>query len=131
MKKITILVLLFCNFSSVATQLIYTPVNPAFGGNYLNGSYLLSNASAQNNHNSGSSYEPPSALERMSTSLESRLMSQLFNDAINGQEGYLKTQDFEINVVNHDGMLVVHITDLTTGETTVLEVGQHPTDGGS
>ncbi|GIU23584.1 curli production assembly protein CsgF [Shewanella colwelliana] len=106
-----------------ATQLIYTPVNPNFGGSYLNGSYLLANASAQNDHKGGSGYTPPTALERMASSLESRLMSQLFNDAANGGEGYLKTTDFEIQVVNEDGMLLVHITDLVTGETTVIEVG--------
>ena len=112
-------------FSVNATQLIYTPVNPNFGGSYLNGSYLLANASAQNDHtgSSGSSYVAPTALERMASSLESRLISQLFNDATNGQEGYLKTTDFEINVVNEDGTLLVHITDIATGETTVIEVG--------
>ncbi|ASJ98649.1 curli assembly protein CsgF [Shewanella marisflavi] len=111
------------SLNSQATQLIYTPVNPNFGGSYLNGSYLLANASAQNDHKGGSGYTPPSALERMASSLESRLMSQLFNDAANGGEGYLKTTDFEIQVVNEDGMLLVHITDLLTGETTVIEVG--------
>ncbi len=106
-----------------ATQLIYTPVNPNFGGSYLNGSYLLANASAQNDHKTSSGYVAPTALERMASSLESRLMSQLFNDAANGGEGYLKTTDFEINVVNEDGTLLVHITDIVTGETTVIEVG--------
>ncbi|MGS0676765.1 curli assembly protein CsgF [Shewanella sp. 0m-4] len=109
--------------SSHATQLTYTPVNPNFGGSYLNGSYLLSNASAQNKHTGGSSYVPPSALDRLASSLESRLMSQLFNDAANGGEGYLKTDDFEIQVVNQDGALLVHITDVVTGETTIIEVG--------
>lgn len=109
--------------SAKATQLIYTPVNPNFGGSYLNGSYLLSNASAQNKHTGGSSYVPPTALDRLASSLESRLMSQLFNDAANGGEGYLKTDDFEIQVVNQDGTLLVHITDVVTGETTIIEVG--------
>lgn len=36
--------------SAVASQLIYTPVNPSFGGNPLNGSYLLNKAQAENNH---------------------------------------------------------------------------------
>ncbi|WP_420833489.1 curli assembly protein CsgF [Shewanella pneumatophori] len=117
------LALLFFGTSVHATQLIYTPVNPNFGGSYLNGSYLLSNASAQNKHTGGSSYVPPTALERLASSLESRLMSQLFNDAANGGEGYLKTDDFEIQVVNEDGALLVHITDVVTGETTIIEVG--------
>ncbi|MBR9727192.1 curli assembly protein CsgF [Shewanella intestini] len=123
-KLILISALLTFSASSMATQLVYTPVNPNFGGSYLNGSYLLQNASAQNEHTGGGSgYVAPTALERLASSLQSRLMSQLFNDAANGGEGYLKTDDFEINVVNEDGSLLVHITDLLTGETTVIEVG--------
>ncbi|WP_394498383.1 curli assembly protein CsgF [Shewanella sp. ENK2] len=118
-------ILLLFSVECLATQLIYQPVNPAFGGSYLNGSYLLANAAAQNDHqsSSGSGYTPPTALERLASSLESRLMSQLFNDAANGGEGYLLTDDFEINVVNEDGALIVHITDILTGETTIIEVG--------
>jgi len=127
MKKITLIGSGLCvclmGGSVSATQLIYTPVNPNFGGSYLNGSYLLANASAQNDHKNSSGYVAPTALERMASSLESRLMSQLFNDATNGKEGYLKTTDFEINVLNEDGVLMVHITDIATGETTVIEVG--------
>ncbi|QLE85273.1 MULTISPECIES: curli assembly protein CsgF [Shewanella] len=126
MKKLIIVSALGLSISAscaFATQLVYTPVNPNFGGSYLNGAYLLANASAQNDHNNGSGYTAPTALERMASSLESRLMSQLFNDAANGGEGYLKTNDFEIQVVNEDGMLLVHITDILTGETTVIEVG--------
>lgn len=130
MKKLILpIVISVASFPLMATQLIYTPVNPAFGGSYLNGSYLLANASAQNEHQGGSSYTPPTALERLASSLQSRLMSQLFNDAANGGEGYLKTDDFEINVVNEDGSLIVHITDLLTGETTVIEVGGIVGDG--
>jgi len=36
--------------SAMASQLIYTPVNPSFGGNPLNGSFLLNKAQAENNH---------------------------------------------------------------------------------
>lgn len=115
---------LFFSGTVAATQLVYTPVNPNFGGSYLNGSYLLANAAAQNDHQGeGSGYVAPTALERLSSSLESRLMSQLFTDAANGGEGFLKTDDFEINVVNEDGLLLVHITDVLTGETTIIEVG--------
>ncbi|GGP50019.1 curli production assembly protein CsgF [Shewanella algicola] len=124
MKKIIALMSVsFFSLPMFATELVYTPVNPSFGGSYLNGSYLLSNAAAQNKYQGGSSYVAPTALDRLASSLQSRLMSQLFNDAANGAEGYLKTDDFEINVVNEDGSLLVHITDLLTGETTIIEVG--------
>jgi curli production assembly/transport component CsgF len=124
MKKIIVPISIFLfSLQALSTELVYTPVNPSFGGNYLNGSYLLSNASAQNKHQGGAAYTPPTALDRLANSLQSRLMSQLFNDAANGGEGYLKTDDFEINIVNEDGSLLVHITDLLTGVTTVIEVG--------
>ena len=32
-----------------ATELVYTPINPSFGGNPLNGQFLLNEAQAQNN----------------------------------------------------------------------------------
>lgn len=122
-KSLMILITYTFSTACYATELVYSPVNPSFGGNALNGSYLLSNAAAQNSHKNGSGYTPPTALERLASSLESRLMSQLFNDAANGGNGYLKTNDFEIQVVNEDGTLLVHITDLATGETTIIEVG--------
>ncbi len=36
--------------TALATSLIYVPVNPSFGGNPMNGSYLLSEAQVQNTH---------------------------------------------------------------------------------
>ena len=33
-----------------STELVYTPINPSFGGSALNGSYLLNNANAQNDN---------------------------------------------------------------------------------
>ena len=41
---------LFLVHSASASELVYTPVNPAFGGNPANGNWLLANAQAQNNH---------------------------------------------------------------------------------
>jgi hypothetical protein len=43
-----------------ATELVYTPVNPAFGGNPLNGTWLLNNAQAQND------YDDPDLKDRTS-----------------------------------------------------------------
>ncbi|MBO9172249.1 curli assembly protein CsgF [Rhizobium sp. L245/93] len=40
--------------SAYASQLVYTPVNPTFGGSPQNGSWLLSQASAQGKAASGS-----------------------------------------------------------------------------
>lgn len=44
------IVLALATAPAAASQLIYTPVNPSFGGNPLNGTFLLNKAQAENNH---------------------------------------------------------------------------------
>ena len=61
-----------------ATELVYTPVNPSFGGSPLNGAWLLGSAQAQNDKKDPdaidrSIYERPSDLERLTSQLESSL----------------------------------------------------------
>lgn len=108
-----------------ATELIYTPVNPAFGGNPLNGSYLLGSAQAQNDHGSSgtaSRFSERSALDRFTDSLESRLLNQLISNIGAGNTGTLVTDDFIVDIVDQDGVLTVIVTDLATNETTEIEV---------
>ena len=45
--------------SSYASQLVYKPINPSFGGDPQNGNWLLSQASAQGKAASGSSSSSP------------------------------------------------------------------------
>lgn len=107
-----------------AGELVYTPVSPGFGGNPLNSSYLLGVANAINDHNAPQSsyYDDESALDRLTASLESRLMSQLLSDVGNGNTGQLVTDDFILNIVDSDGSLLVQITDKSTGESSTIEV---------
>ncbi len=107
-----------------ASELIYSPVNPAFGGNPLTGSYLLGTAQAQNDHGSstGSRFSDRSSLDRFASSLESRLLNQLIGDIGEGNSGTLVTQDFVVDILDEDGFLTVVITDLLTNETTEIEV---------
>lgn len=109
-----------------ASELVYQPVNPNFGGNPLNGSHLLGNAQAQNDYKdpeaSSSGYERPSDLERLTSSLQSRLLSQLLADVGAGNEGSIVTEDFAINIVDDQGVLSILIEDINTGEITQIEV---------
>lgn len=50
LKKIPYLVLLLICQSTMAGEFTYTPINPSFGGSPLNGSFLLSTATAQNDY---------------------------------------------------------------------------------
>lgn len=110
-----------------ASPLVYTPVNPAFGGNPLNGSYLLSNAQAQNDTRdpdaNRNGYQGQSTLERFMSSLESRLLGQLISDLGSGNSGRMETTDFIIDIADDGtGGLVISVQDRASGAVSVIEV---------
>ena len=113
-----------------ATELVYTPVNPSFGGSPLNGAWLLGSAQAQNDKKDPdaidrSIYERPSDLERLTSQLESSLLSELLRDAQAGETGSLTTTDFFVRAYNGDaGLLIVEITERVTGEISEIIIGQ-------
>lgn len=121
---------LFLSAGATATELVYTPVNPSFGGSPLNGAWLLGNAQAQNdtkdpNALDRSSLRGNSTLDRFTSQLESRLLSDLLGDVRDGKTGSITTTDFIVNILNDDiGNLVVSITDRLTGEVSEIIIGQ-------
>lgn len=119
--------LLFLLGSAEATELVYTPVNPSFGGNPLNGTWMLNNAQAQNDHDdpdarSSSAFTGTTALQRFSSQLESRLLSQLLTNIENGNTGSLSTDSFLIDIVDDSGALSIQVTDKATGEVSEIVV---------
>lgn len=128
-QKITGMLLagLLLSAGASATELVYTPVNPSFGGSPLNGAWLLGNAQAQNSKKDPdaidrSSLAGTSALDRFTSQLESRLLADLLNKMDDPNGGSLITDDFIVNVVNLDGNLTVEITDRLTGEVSEIVV---------
>ena len=110
-----------------ATELVYTPVNPSFGGNPLNGTWLLNNAQAQNDYDdpdlkSRSSVAGTSALERFTSQLQSRLLGQLLDNISTGNTGSLSTDAFIVNVIDDSGALSIEVTDRVTGEISEIQV---------
>ena len=110
-----------------ATELVYTPINPSFGGNPLNGTWLLNNAQAQNDHDdpdlkSRSSVAGTSALERFTSQLQSRLLGQLLDNISTGNTGSLSTDSFIVNVIDDSGALSIEVTDRVTGEISEIQV---------
>lgn len=114
-----------------ATELVYTPVNPSFGGSPLNGAWLLGNAQAQNDKKDPDAIDRSalggtSALDRFTSQLESRLLSDLLGDVRDGETGSITTDDFIVDITNDDlGNLVVNITDRLTGEVSEIIIGQN------
>lgn len=110
-----------------ATELVYTPVNPSFGGNPLNGTWLLNNAQSQNDYDdpdlkSRTALAGTSALERFTSQLESRLLGQLLDNISTGNTGSLSTDSFIVNVIDDSGALSIQVTDRATGEVSDIQV---------
>ena len=119
-----------------ASELVYVPVNPNFGGLPSNGPGLLSSASATNKHvqsGLGASSLNQTPLQQFNQTLERMMLSQLASAATSklmGSDGKLlpgtfSTENFIITVADlGGGLLRVTTTDKTSGAVTSFEVGQ-------
>ncbi len=120
-----------------ASELVYAPVNPAFGGHPSNGPGLLAVASATSKHKEkglgGGYLSDHSPLGQFNQSLERTVLSQLASAATGkllGADGKLvpgtfSTANFTITVIDlGGGVLRITTTDRATGATTTFEVGQ-------
>lgn len=145
MKKRTLITALITlgavfQFSAFATELVYEPINPSFGGNPLNGSFLLSKANSQNAHSaplSERSYD-----ERLQESLERAYINRIVReitdiafgeqeydedgnpiDSIFNQDSIFVSGDFQVELItSNPDSIVVNITNLLTGDVTVVEI---------
>jgi curli production assembly/transport component CsgF len=120
-----------------ASEIVYVPVNPNFGGSPSNGPGLLASASATNRHGQsglgGSSPLSQTPLEQFNQTLERMMLSQLASAATSklmGSDGKLlpgtfSTENFIITVTDlGGGLLRVTTTDKSSGAVTSFEVGQ-------
>ena len=107
-----------------AGSLVYTPVNPSFGGSPLNGSVLLNNAESQNNFKDPSLDDKVNALDDFNDRLQRALLtrltravtSQIVDESGNLVPGETETSDFIILVEDEgDGTMSVTTTDKATG----------------
>ncbi|MCL1139925.1 curli assembly protein CsgF [Shewanella pneumatophori] len=126
-NRMLILATAFLANSVQATELVYTPINPSFGGSALNGSYLLNKANAQNDHTAKTTEED--FVSRFKESLERNIMNTITRGVASGEitDGTYDTGDFRIEVASIGGGVMLTITNLITGEVTVIEM---PTYGG-
>lgn len=122
-----------------ASELVYYPLNPSFGGNPLNGQVLLNSALATNKHKDPDmdkdryGIEEKTPIEQFNESLERNIISRLSASASsqildldgNFVPGTVETQNFTIIVADAGGgMLSITTTDRFTGSSTIFEVSQ-------
>lgn len=113
-----------------AQELVYTPVNPSFGGDSFNSAHLLGIANAQNDYKDpDSKTDGNSQVDQFLRQLQSRLLSSLaaqVNDAIFGENpqesGTITFGDQTITFVRLVDSVSLTIIDNTTGAVTEISI---------
>jgi len=113
-----------------ATELIYTPVNPSFGGSPFNGAWLLQSATLQNKFEERRPLrEPKSSLERFTEQLEYRVFHQIADRIVDTafgedtlQPGEYVFGNYKISVTTDASGITTIITEISTGNTTTIQI---------
>ena len=125
-------VLLFSTYT-ISTELVYTPINPSFGGSPLNGSMLLNKAQSQNKHKAP--INEKTYAEKFQDSLERAYINRMVreitdlafgegvDDSLFNQDSIFASGDYEIQILTSGSdAITVQITNTITGEVVVIEV---------
>lgn len=132
-----LLVLMSLQLPAWCTEMVYSPLNPSFGGSPLNSS-LLNSAQATNKHKDpdsglGANGLNKTPLQQFNDLLERSILGQLSTAATStviGPGGKLvpgtvQTGNFTISIADlGGGLLRVTTTDKVTGAASTFEVGQ-------
>ena len=117
----------FLSTTAQAGNLTFQFINPNFGGNPNNGSFLLSEANAQNSYKEPNAYDWSSAtssssLDNFTSAVQSQLLGSLMGNLSSGKPGRLVTKDFIVDITNTDGQLMMNILDRSSGKTSSIQV---------
>jgi curli production assembly/transport component CsgF len=110
-----------------ATEMVYTPINPNFGGNPNNATGLQANAAAQN------PYKAPTTtpLQNFNKTLEQVILNRLVNQSVTsifGSQSRLVAGTYDTGTYTIDikeltpGVLTVTTTDKKTGDQATFTV---------
>ncbi|MDO9453836.1 MAG: curli assembly protein CsgF [Stagnimonas sp.] len=127
----TVSLLLLAAASAQATELVYRPLNPSFGGNPLLSGHYLALATAQKKPDDRGSFgsSGSSEGEQFVRQLQSRLLSSLasqVNDAIFGdnpqESGTIVFGEQTISFNRGLEFITIDILNTATGQTTQIQV---------
>ncbi|MCK5065997.1 MAG: curli assembly protein CsgF [Bacteroidales bacterium] len=133
MKKLLISAILFIAFFQVgalAQDFVYQPINPAFGGNPYNYSWMLAQAQAQNMfvEEDAYAYGEEDPLANLQDDINRQVLNSITQEFYRNQfgedgltEGYYKFGSYEIDISPISEGMQVRIIDIFTGsETTII-----------
>jgi curli production assembly/transport component CsgF len=115
----------------LAQRFVYTPVNPAFGGNTFNYSWMQASATAQNTTVDPASVQSTAInpLTQFSNNINQQVLSQLTNRLLSSQfgqgaikEGTYNVGAYQVLVAPGGTGLVVTVTDTGTGNKTTITI---------
>ncbi|WP_276497402.1 curli production assembly/transport component CsgF [Pontibacter litorisediminis] len=131
---VAFLLLFWVGLGNVQAQdMVYTPKNPAFGGNPYNYSWLQSSAQAQDklkdpDAESGSIYNRD-PMEDFKNSLNRQILNELSRKLISNQfgedgvtPGSYTLGDYQIEVTEGPGGISIDIVDMTSGNRTSVTI---------
>ncbi len=127
MKTTLILIAAFCCSYVSAQQLVYKPINPAFGGDTFNYQWLLSSATSQNQFDNSdnrlNSLRDLNSLNSFTENLNRQMLSQLSQKLFGNQfgEGDLQPGTYifgsmYLEVIETGQGLLISILNTDTGE---------------
>ena len=132
MKKLLFLFAVCFPIYGFSQQLVYKPVNPAFGGDTFNYNWLLSSATAQNGFtdpNQESSSAETSTLQSFTDNLNRQLLNRISSELFSQQFGNDELQpgtftfgSLEVEIAEGVTGLIINILDTITGEQTQIIV---------
>jgi len=122
------------SFTANAQDLVYTPVNPAFGGSSFNYQWLQSSADAQNDFKEEFDFDrfgQESDLERFTEALNQQLLSQISRELFQNEfgstgltPGIYQLGALSLEIFPSSQGLVINILDTTTGDTSQIIIPQ-------
>jgi curli production assembly/transport component CsgF len=115
MKTIITTLFLIASSYGFAQQLVYTPVNPAFGGDPFNYTWLLNSANAQNSFDDSTGLAGFEGLNDLTNNLDSQFGNQ-FGQNNTPPLGTSTEGDFEYEVFESTAGLVINVLNIVTGE---------------
>jgi curli production assembly/transport component CsgF len=138
MRKIihvTMVFSFFCTlfFNARASELMYIPANPSFGGNAANASWLMNSAQSQNEltEEDGKDVFNRDPLQEFKDNLNRQILSRFSSEIVQAafgdskedlQEGTYQIGDFVVDVKPLNSNIRIIVTDNATGNQTVIEV---------
>ena len=130
----TLVILFFFGVvKSDGQDFVYTPKNPAFGGNPYNYSWLMSSAQAQNDIKTTTTnpYTSPTSdpLKNFASSLNQQILSELSRQIVAKQfgenaltAGTYTLGTYQINITNQSSGINITILDNSSGSSTAITV---------